>query len=102
MVYNVSTACFRNEGTHTVKRRNRITALLAVLLLLPLAACREGDLERIWNNERIYAQARRDAARLAEKYILEKYGTEAETLGYDVDGSDVFMAYRAAPVVYGP
>lgn len=48
-----------------MKRRNCIAALLAALLLLTLAACREGDLERIWNNERIYAQARRDAARLA-------------------------------------
>lgn len=83
-----------------MKRRNCIAALLAVLLLLSLAACREGDLERIWNNERIYAQARRDAARLAEEYILEKYGVEAETLGYDVDGSDVFMAYRASTMVY--
>ena len=83
-----------------MKRRNCIAALLAALLLLSLTACREGDLERIWNNERIYAQARRDAARLAEEYILEKYGVEAETLGYDVDGSDVFMAYRASTMVY--
>lgn len=83
-----------------MKYRRCAAALLAVLLLLPLAACREGDLERIRNNQRINDLARRNAARLAEQYILDKYGVRAEALGYDVDGSDVFMAYRAAPVVY--
>lgn len=83
-----------------MKLRNCIAALLCALLLLPLAACREGDLERIWNNHRIEAQARRDAGRLAEEYIREKYGIKAEALGHDVDGSDVFMAYRASTMVY--
>ena len=83
-----------------MKRKGCLAVLLAALLLLPLTGCREGDLERIINNQRIEAQAKRDAARLAERHILDKYGVEAQALGYDVDGSDVFMAYRASTMVY--
>lgn len=72
-------------------------ALLLPLLLL--TGCSPEGLERIAKNERIYALARQKAEKLAVAYIREKYGVEAAALGYDVDGSDIFMGYRAHPLV---
>ena len=80
-----------------MKKRCFPAALLALLLLLP--GCTAEDRERTRENDRISALAQRDAARLALEYVEEKYGFEAAVLGYDVDGSDVFMAYRASPLV---
>ena len=80
-----------------MKKRCFPAALLALLLLLP--GCTAEDRERTRENDRISALAQRDAARLALEYVEEKYGFEAAVLGYDVDGSDVFMAYRAYPLV---
>lgn len=80
-----------------MRKKPVLAAVLALLLLLP--GCTAEDRERIRENGRIYALAQRDAARLAVEYVEEKYGFEAAVLGYDVDGSDVFMAYRAHPLV---
>lgn len=69
-----------------------------LLSLVLLTGCSPDSLERIAANERIYAQARQKAEKLAILHIREKYGVEASALGYDVDGSDIFMAYRAHPL----
>lgn len=75
-------------------KKHRILPLLTALLLL-LPSCGWEGWERVADNQRIYARARREAKALAEAYIKEKYGLEVTALGYDVDGSDIFMAYRA-------
>lgn len=64
--------------------------ILCVLAVLILGGCREWG-ERMEENRRVYRLAKQYAEERATAYIQEKYGVEAASLGYDVQGSDIFM-----------
>ncbi|MCI8537635.1 MAG: hypothetical protein HFF18_03105 [Oscillospiraceae bacterium] len=71
--------------------KKQLTGLtLCVLAILLLGSCREWR-ERMAENSRIYRLAEQHAETRAVAYIREKYGVEAAALGYDVQGSDVYM-----------